>query len=230
MSYAVFFDKDNETIRLPVNPESITITKAQNIETYNVLKLGKIAKASDSELDKYSFEVELPGTQYGYVLTAGDFKPADFYLKKFEAWREDKKPVRFIKSNGQGDDLSTLVLVESFDIVENAGEEGDYYVSFKLTEYKPFGKKEVFISSPKASTTTLKTASTTTKQKAKVTTPSRDGIAPKPKTYTISSGDTLWGISKRFLGDGAKYTKIIAANPQIKNPSLIHSGQVINLA
>lgn len=216
MSYAVFFDKNNETIRLPVNPESINITKTQSIENYNVLKLGQIAKPSDTELDKISFEAELPGKQYGYVVTAGDFKPADFYLKKFEEWRSAKEPVRFVKSNGEGDDTSMLVLIESFDITEKAGEEGDYYISIKLTEYRSFGKKEVYVTQ-------------TAEQIVTITEPPREAEPPAPKTYTVESGDTLWGIAQQFLGDGGKYTDLVAVNPEIKNPGLIYVGQVIKL-
>ena len=181
---------------------------------------------SDTELDKYSFEAELPGKQYGYVTTAGNFKPADFYIKKLEQWRKDKKPVRFVKSNGEGDDLSTLVLIESFDITEKSGEEGDYYVSFKLIEYKPFGKKEVFISTQKTAASNTAANTKPTQQKAKVSAPAREGEPPKPKTYTVASGDTLWGIAKKFLGDGAKYPTLVSINhPKIKNPGLIHVGQ-----
>lgn len=221
MSYAVFFDKDNETLRLPVNPEEIKISKAQVIETYNVLKLGKVARAAETELDKYTFEAELPGKLYGYVVTSGDFKPADYYLNKFIQWRDSKEPVRFIKSNGEGDDVSTLVLFESFDTLESAGEEGDYYVSFTLIEYKPHGKKEARMITQVASASVV--------PQIKVTTKAREGQAPKPKTYTVASGDTLWSIAKRFLGDGAKYREIVKINSQIKNPGLIYVGQVIKL-
>ncbi len=221
MSYAVFFDKNNETIRLPVNPEEISISKAQSIETYNVLNLGQIARAGDSELDKYSFEAELPGKQYGYVVTAGDFKPADFYIEKFQKWCDAKEPIRFVKSNGEGDDLSTLALIESINLKESAGEEGDYYASFNLIEYKAHGKKEVSL--------ITQTVNASTKLLAKMTKTTREGEAPKPKTYTIVKGDTLWSISKRFLGNGARYKDIVKLNPKIKNPSLIYVGQVIKL-
>jgi len=174
MSYAVFFDKNNETIRLPVNPESIKIEKGQAVETYDVLKLGKISIAAAAELDKYSFEAELPSKQYRYVVTSGDFKPADFYLDKFKEWMEAKEPVRFIKNNDEGDDLSTLVLIESLDISENAGEEGDYIVSFKLTEYKPFEKKEVFVSGQ--NTTSTKQAASTAMPEEKESPPHQKRI------------------------------------------------------
>jgi len=220
MGYAVFFDKNNETIRLPVNPENIKIEKGQAVETYDVLKLGKVSIAAAAELDKYSFEAELPGKQYKYVVTSGDFKPANFYLNKLKEWMEAKEPVRFIKNNDEGDDLSTLVLIESLDISEKAGEEGDYIVSFKLTEYKLFGKKEVFFS---------RQNTTTTKQSASTSIPAREGKPSTPKTYTVASGDTLWGIAKRFLGDGSKYPQLVKLNPGIKNPALIRVGQVISL-
>lgn len=43
--------------------------------------------------------------------------------------------------------------------------------------------------------------------------------------YTVRKGDTLWGIAKRFLGNGALYPKIAAWN-NISNPNLIYPGQV----
>lgn len=47
--------------------------------------------------------------------------------------------------------------------------------------------------------------------------------------YTVVSGDTLWGIAKRFLGVGNRYWDIVEANkdryPSIaKNPNLIFPG------
>ncbi len=33
--------------------------------------------------------------------------------------------------------------------------------------------------------------------------------------YTVKSGDTLWGISEKFYGDGSKYTRIFEANKEV---------------
>ncbi len=49
-----------------------------------------------------------------------------------------------------------------------------------------------------------------------------------PARYTVLKGDTLWGIAKRFLGDGARY-KEIAALSGVSNPNLIYPGQVLTL-
>ncbi|HSO48101.1 MAG TPA: LysM peptidoglycan-binding domain-containing protein, partial [Rhizobiaceae bacterium] len=46
----------------------------------------------------------------------------------------------------------------------------------------------------------------------------------------IRRGDNLWRISRRMLGKGVRYTTIYEANRnQIKNPSLIYPGQVLDV-
>lgn len=51
---------------------------------------------------------------------------------------------------------------------------------------------------------------------------------PAPNSYTVVSGDTLWGIAERFYGDGNKYQVLVDAN-SIPNPDLIHPGQVLTI-
>jgi len=47
--------------------------------------------------------------------------------------------------------------------------------------------------------------------------------------YTIVKGDTLWGISSDFYGNGSKYPLIVEANQEvIKNADLIYPGQAIH--
>lgn len=45
-------------------------------------------------------------------------------------------------------------------------------------------------------------------------------------TYIVQKGDTLSGIAKRF---GVKLSDLIKANPQIKDPDLIHPGEAIKI-
>lgn len=211
--YAIFFDKDNATYRLPVNPEEIEISSVQAIEKYEVLKLGQVAIPTHMELREFSFECELPKDPSHYTETAGGFRDPDSYLNLFAQWRESLQPIRFIASNGIGDDINTLVLLEELTVTERAGEEGDKYVSFELLEYKEFRKKSVVVA----------TANTSVVKKVSVQT-----ISVNPKSsgsYTVASGDTLWAIAKKMYGDGNQYPKIASANKTIKNPSLIYPGQ-----
>ena len=88
-----------------------------------------------------------------------------------------------------------------------------------MLEYRDFGFKSVVAtSSAKATVAKAAAAPKITKN-------------PKAqKTYTVKSGDTLWGIAKQFYGSGAKYTTIYNANKgKIKNPNLIYPGQVLKI-
>ncbi len=218
-NYAIFFDYDNKTYRLPVNPEQIEITTTQAVEKYEVLKLGQISIPTHMELLEYSFDCELPHIPYSYVETSGDFKDPDYYLRLFKDWRDKLKPIRFIASNGIGDDINSLVLIQELTITEKAGEEGDKYISFKLVEYKQFGKKSEVIKSKNPSMP-IKVVKT----KTNISTPT---VNPKSKgIYTVKPDDSLWGIAKLQYGDGSKYPKIFTANKnQIKSPGLIYPGQ-----
>lgn len=46
--------------------------------------------------------------------------------------------------------------------------------------------------------------------------------------YTVIKGDSLWKIAVRAYGDGYKWVEIAKAN-NLKNPNLIHSGNVLIL-
>jgi len=53
---------------------------------------------------------------------------------------------------------------------------------------------------------------------------------PAPRTYTVVAGDSLSKIAKRFYGDANKWQRIFEANRDtIKNPDLIHPGQVLKI-
>ena len=51
-----------------------------------------------------------------------------------------------------------------------------------------------------------------------------------PRTYTVVAGDSLSKIAKKFYGDGNKWKAIFEANRDtVKNPDLIHPGQVLKI-
>ena len=51
-------------------------------------------------------------------------------------------------------------------------------------------------------------------------------LLKKEQYYTIKPGDTLFGIAKRFYGDGYMYERISKRN-NIENPNLIYAGVTI---
>lgn len=55
------------------------------------------------------------------------------------------------------------------------------------------------------------------------------GPASSPSTTTVQPGDTLWSISSRVHGTGAKWKDLAALNPHIRNPNVILPNETIRL-
>ena len=57
-------------------------------------------------------------------------------------------------------------------------------------------------------------------------------IVPGYRVYlehTVAPGESLWAISVRHYGSGNLYHRLVAANPQLANPTVIHPGDIIRV-
>lgn len=61
-----------------------------------------------------------------------------------------------------------------------------------------------------------------------ITTPVLAQFGAGPIEYVIQRGDTLWGLSDRFLNDPFYWPNLWAKNPQVTNPHLIYPGQILS--
>lgn len=215
MPYSVYFRYNGKKYKLPANPEEIKRSRKLNVEKYQVLGEGQVSIPTHCGLEEISFEAEFPSQGYHYV-EAGAKADADHYEKMFRKAQRNMQPLRFIASNGISDDISMMVLVEKAEAVEKAGEEGDKYIALTLLEYKSPGKRYVAVQTPAAVVRQEENAEE-----------AQNPAVTENKTHTVQPGDTLWGLAKKYYGNGALYPKIASANPGIKNPNLIYDGQVL---
>lgn len=51
--------------------------------------------------------------------------------------------------------------------------------------------------------------------------------AEEPTVYVIQKGDTLWGLSGRFLNNPRYWPNLWAKNPEVTNPHFIYPGQTV---
>ena len=140
MGYSVYLKSNGETYKLPVNPEEIKKIKKMNIEKYQVLGTGQVSLPAYKELAQYSFECELPH-QVMHYMERGTRADPDYYISVLKQAQDDMEPIRLIYSNNITEDESVEVLLESMEIVEKAGEEGDKYLTLSFLEFRAPSKK-----------------------------------------------------------------------------------------
>lgn len=213
---------------MPITPAKVKVKVKNQNKTLNLINGEEINILKEAGLSEISFDLVLPQTSYPYA--NGGAQSAQYYLSLFERLKQSKEPFQWIlnRSRPNGTPLfhsNMTVGMEDYQIVDDAGMGFDIGVSIKLKQYRPFGTKTVVIQQP------APTAPATETPKAVVQEPPRETTsAPKPKTYTVKSGDCLWNIAKKELGDGSRYTEIYNLNKdKIKNPNLIYAGQVLTM-
>lgn len=216
MSYSVYLKISGKKYKLPVNPEQIKKTQKLNVEKYQVLRSVQVSIPTYAELWSYEFsDCELPHRDIHYMEPGSNANP-DKYIRAITKAQKNKLPIQLIYSNGETDDESVKVLIDSCSIAEKAGEEGDKYLSLSFLQYKAPNKKYMAVVTP-----------TATVAQPQVQQPANPAVE-QGKTYTVQKGDTLWKIAKQFYGNGALNTKIVSANSdKIKNPNLVYAGQVL---
>lgn len=221
MAYKMYLDG----VLMPITPSKVKVKINNQNETLTLISGEEINILKAAGLTDVSFDLLLP--QVPYPFTNGGAQPADYYLSLFERLKTAKEPFQWIlnreKPNGSRLFYTNLTVgMEDYQITDDAEEGFDITVTVSLKQYRHYGTKTV----------TIQPASTpATKPTATVEPPKREtSQAPKQSTYTVKSGDCLWNIAKKYLGDGSRYNEIYNLNKdKIKNPNLIYPGQVLTL-
>lgn len=214
----------------PVTPGKLTIKVKGKNKTLELLNEGEINFLRAPGLTEITLPLTLP-------MLTGSRRP-EYYLNILEKLKTGKGTTQFIMTRTAPNgrllfDTNIKVSVEDYTIDENAVNGLDISVEVSLKQYREYGTKIVKIvtvETPKENTEKKDTAPKTEKPTVTTTKERPATTAPKATTYTVKKGDTLWAISKKYLGDGARYMEIYNANKGIiKDPNLIYVGQVLTI-
>lgn len=178
-------------IRIPLIPEEIQFQDGDAIVvSYDIMGLGEVAIPSGTELGKWAWKSEFPGfnRQDDPMIRGLWFEPND-YDRVLNDWKE------------KGTELN--LLVTGYPINADV-----YLQKYHGTASGAFGDISYEIGFIEARSIVVTT--TKAEQTAATTRP-----ASASSTYTIKSGDTLWGISLKFYGTGTKWGTIYDANKDI---------------
>lgn len=199
------YNNGEEKLRLPVPPASFRIQRGTTINVINVNNVGEVGVIGKGRLATISLASFFPKQRYPFVQYSNFPAPYDC-VAMIEKWRNSGKPIRLLIT---GTDINMACMIEAFQYGEQDGT-GDVYFELSLIEYR-------FI-------TVKATEKTTSAQQIASSRQTKD----KETLYTVKSGDTLWAICKRCLGDGSKYVEVAKKNG-IKDPNKLRVGQVIKL-
>lgn len=214
---------------LPVAPSKLQLKIENQNKTLNLIDEGQINILKKPGLTSIDFKFLLPNVKYPFAKYKNGFKKADVFLEKIEELKVSQEPFQFIvtRETPNGKSLyntNIKVSVEDYTIEEESKQGLDVIVSIKLKQYKDYGTKKCTITLKQESKATV------TVQNTRETT---NSPAPSPnttKTHPVEKGDTLWGIAKKYYGDGSKYKVIHEANKdKVSNPNLIYPGQVLTI-
>lgn len=222
MAYTMYLDG----VAMPITPSKVEVKITNQNKALNLIDGTEINILKEPGLSKVSFELLLPNVSYPFAKSA---QRADYYLSLFERLKTSKKSFQWILSRSMPNgkrlfDTNLTVGMEDYQITDDAGAGFDAKVKINLKQWKSYGTKTV----------TITPAPTPAEPpKAVVEPPPREtATAPQVKTYTVVKGDCLWNIAKKYYGNGAKYTDIVAANQNIfskRSPNLIYPGDVLTI-
>lgn len=204
--YNFYFKDGSDVLTFPITPEELNIAVGSNNKVVTLINEGDINILKSPSLIEVEFEARFPMRKYPYSREVGDFQT---YHDKFKELKEKRKSFRFIVArstpNGKRTwDTNLLMALEDYELKESADEGDDVIISFKLKQYKDYGVKTVKTTSSKPETTSTSNTPRGTDNKTK-----------SQQSYTVKRGDCLWNISKKFYGNGGKWTTIYKANKSI---------------
>lgn len=204
-------------VELPQAPEKVETVISGNNRTLYLISGEQISLLQKPQLTEIRFELVLPSVWYPWV-RPDRAQPVE-YLAYFDELLQAQAPFywSFTRLKQDGEQLFYTcmpVTLEAYTVVDAAEDGLDLRVQITLRQWRDYGTK-VYTADGTAGT-----------DRDSSTSPA----STVETTYTVQTGDSLWNIAKKYLGDGSRWTEIAALNAElIDDPDLIYAGQVLVL-
>ena len=144
---------DSEKFKLPVTPESFSVSVDHKNTVVNIVSLGDINLLGKTGLRSISLSSFFPAQDYNF--SKADRLEPDKYISQIEEWRKANDLVRFIIK----DVINIQCSIESFDWGMQDGTE-DIYYTINLKEYRTVSTKKRTQKKIKATTHKIKKGDT----------------------------------------------------------------------
>lgn len=211
-------------IALPLPPEAVKCKAESKFITYNIIRAGEVKLPDGDKLVKFSWSGRLPGESMKHMrmVSAADWRSPKEIQSIFSVWRARGKKLRLLIT---GTTINHDVYLENYTVDNSKLDTVEYSISFVVArDIKVYTTKELNLGAAEQ-----RQPAQTTKDRAASTEAAAE--TPKKTTYTVKPGDSLWAISKKLLGNGARYSEIYDLNKSIigSNPNLIYPGQTFTI-
>ena len=192
--YITAIDGSDE-IQIPWLPESISFnSNTKLMAAYSILDSGEVKIPSGRNLRDFSWSSIFPGEGHKDLpFLRTEWRDPKTYQGILSRWFQEGTPLRLLIT---GTPINHDVYLADYKVAYSGGH-GDYSYNIMFVE-----KRDIIINSQKTAG-------------ENVTTNNVKSNEPASSTYTIKSGDTLWSIAQKQLGDGKKYSDIYVLNQTI---------------
>lgn len=214
LQFWLTFNNSEYELRLPVNPDQISLTFEHGVEDFTLAQLGDYSIIGKRKATGLSFSSFFPARFAESYCEYEEIPNPWEAIALLKEWQTSGRPMRVLIT---GTPINMAVTLRTLTIeAEKGGEPGDIYFSAEFREY--FFLKIRKVSDLNKGNATSGSGTKRTNTKAQTVT-----------SYVVKKGDSLWKIAARsdIYGNGDQWRKIYSANKKTigANPNLIYPGQ-----
>lgn len=193
----------NEELAMPVTPPGFQLTIGRNIESLNMAQIGQVNLPGLQSLFNEQIDFLLPAEARNYTVAGYTGDPYNV-IDTLSRWSTAGDVLRFIVTETP---VNHPVLLAPVQFREEGGA-GDLLATLTLRQYRDLSVE------------------TTEKVETGNAGRSSDSANQDNTTHIVVSGETLWGIARKYYGNGQLAYKLATYNG-IKNANLIYPNQEI---